>query len=67
MELQKRKRTRPVLDFDSECVHDDEATMLDDYAAPFTTYDKENPIINEGDTFGNKDGFIMTLRTCHKK
>ena len=63
VEVQKRKRARPVLDFDSECVHDDEATMLDDYAAPFTTYDKENPIINEGDTFGDKDEFIMTLRT----
>jgi len=63
VEVQKRKRARPVLDFDSECVHDDEATMLDDSAAPFTTYDKENPIINEGDTFGDKDEFIMTLRT----
>jgi hypothetical protein len=63
VEVQKRKRARPVLDFDSECVHDDEATMLDDYAAPFTTHDKENPIINEGDTFGDKDEFIMTLRT----
>ena len=63
VEVQKRKRARYVLDFDSECVHDDEATMIDDYVAPFTTHDKENPVINEGDTFGDKDEFIMTLRT----
>ena len=37
--------------------------MIDDYVAPFTTHDKENPVINEGDTFGDKDEFIMTLRT----
>ncbi|CAD6201955.1 unnamed protein product [Miscanthus lutarioriparius] len=61
--VQKRKRAMSVLDFDSECVHDDEATMIDDYVAPFTTHDKENPVINEGDTFGDKDEFIMTLRT----
>lgn len=63
VEVQKRKRARSILDFDSKCVHDDEATMIDDYVAPFTTHDKENPIINEGDTFGDEDEFIMTLRT----
>ncbi|CAO1944085.1 unnamed protein product [Urochloa humidicola] len=67
VEVQKRKRTRPIPEFDTECVPDDEATMADDYLVPRTTHDKENPVIKEGDTFRDKDDFISTMRTCHKK
>lgn len=34
VEVQKRKRARPTLEFDIECVHDDEAATVDDYIVP---------------------------------
>jgi len=62
-ELQKRKRTRIIPEFDTECVPDNEAAMVDDYNVPHTIHDKENPVIKEGDTFGDKEEFISTMRT----
>ncbi|XP_039781869.1 uncharacterized protein LOC120649208 [Panicum virgatum] len=63
VEVQKRKRARPIPEFDIECVPDDEAAMVDDYIVPHTIHDKENPVIKEGDTFGDKEEFILTMRT----
>ena len=37
--------------------------MVDDYIVPHTIHDKENPVIKEGDTFGDKEEFISTMRT----
>ena len=65
VDMHQRKRARSVLeirDFDSEVVPDDEATMLDDFLAPHTSHDKENPIIKEGDTFVDKNAFVHTIR-----
>ncbi|CAL4977314.1 unnamed protein product [Urochloa decumbens] len=63
VEVQKRKSTRPIPEFDTERVPDDEAVMVDDHLVPHTTHDKENPVIKEGDTFREKDDFISTMRT----
>jgi len=60
---QTRKRARPILDFDIDSVPDDVAGLVDDYVVPHTTYDKENPVIKEGDTFEDKDEFLETIRT----
>ncbi|CAD6263937.1 unnamed protein product [Miscanthus lutarioriparius] len=65
VDMHQRKRVRSVpeiRDFDSEVVPDDEATMLDDFLAPHTSHDKENPIIKEGDTFVDKNAFVHTTR-----
>ena len=65
VDMHQRKRARSVpeiRDFDSEVVPDDEATMLDDFLAPHTSHDKENPIIKEGDTFVDKNAFVHTIR-----
>jgi hypothetical protein len=62
IKVQKRKR-RPILEFDPECVHDDEDGMIGDYFAPHTTHDPENPVIKEKDTFGDKEEFIQIMRT----
>jgi hypothetical protein len=63
MEVHKRKRTCPILDFDTENVPDDESSLVDDNVVPHTTYDRENPVIKEGDTFEDKADFLETLRT----
>jgi len=63
VEVQTRKRPRPIPNFDIECVPDDEAAIVDDYDVPHTIYGIENPIIKEGDTFGDKDEFILSMRT----
>jgi len=63
IEVHKRKRTCPVLDFDTENVPDDEAGLVDDNVVPHTTYDRENPVIKEGDTFEDKADFLETIRT----
>jgi len=63
VEVQTKKRPRPTPNFDTKCVPDDEAAIVDDYDVPHTTYDIENPIIKEGDTFGDKDEFILSMRT----
>lgn len=50
MQIQQRcrkKKTKPI-DFDTECVPEDEFTMIDDCVVPHTTHDSENPIIKEG-------------------
>ena len=65
VDMHQRKRARSVpeiRDFDSEVVSDDEATMLDDFLAPHTSHDKENPTIKEGDTFVDKNAFVHTIR-----
>ena len=36
--------------------------MVDDYIVPHTIHDKENPVIKEGDTFGDKEEFISTMK-----
>jgi hypothetical protein len=63
VEVQKRKRARLIPDFDAESVPDDEVGLLDDNVVPHTSYDKENPVIKEGDTFEDKDDFLETIRT----
>jgi hypothetical protein len=63
IKVQKRKRTRLILEYDPECVLDDEAGMIGDYFAPHTTHDPENPVIKENDTFGDKEEFIQIMRT----
>ncbi|KAM0877351.1 hypothetical protein ACQ4PT_035559 [Festuca glaucescens] len=63
VEVNKRKRARPIPEFDTECVHDDEAGARDDYFVPYTTHDLENPVIKEKDTFGDKEEFIQIMRT----
>ncbi|CAM0908760.1 unnamed protein product [Alopecurus aequalis] len=63
IKVQKRKRTRPIKEFDPECVPDDEDGMAGDYFAPLTTHNLENPIIKEKDTFGDKEEFIQIMRT----
>ena len=63
VEVQKRKRARPIPEFNTECVPGDEAAMVDDYIVPHAIHDKENPVIKEGDIFGDKEEFISTMRT----
>ena len=63
MEVHKRKRTCPILDFDTENVPDDEVALVDDNVVPHTTYDRENPVIKEGHTFEDKADFLETIRT----
>ena len=36
--------------------------MVDDYIVPHTIHDKENPVIKEGDIFGDKEEFISTMK-----
>lgn len=61
MEVHKRKRTCPILDFDTENVPDDESSLVDDNVVPHTTYDRENPVIKEGDTFKIRLIFLKHL------
>jgi hypothetical protein len=63
VEVQNRKRARPMPDFDTEAVPNDEAALADDFVVPHTTYDKDNPVIKEGDTFVDKAEFIETIKT----
>ncbi|KAM0880332.1 hypothetical protein ACQ4PT_033648 [Festuca glaucescens] len=63
VEVNKRKRARPIPEFDTECVQDDEAGARDDYFVLYTTHDLENPVIKEKDTFGDKEEFIQIMRT----
>ena len=63
VEVKKRKRARPIPEFDPESVHDDEVGALDDYFVPHTTHDPENPVIKEKYTFGDKEEFIQIMRT----
>ncbi|KAK1631752.1 hypothetical protein QYE76_006067 [Lolium multiflorum] len=63
VQVNKRKRARPIPEFDTECVQDDEAGARDDYFVPYTTHDLENPVIKEKDTFGDKEEFIQIMRT----
>ena len=65
VEVQNRKRPRSVpeiRDYDTEVVHDDEATMLDDFIVPHTSHYTENPGIKEGDTFVDKNDFVQTIK-----
>ena len=36
--------------------------MVDDYIVPHTIHDKKNPFIKEGDTFRNKNEFVLTKK-----
>ncbi|XP_039849976.1 uncharacterized protein LOC120708666 isoform X3 [Panicum virgatum] len=65
VEVQNRKRPRSVpeiSDYDTEVVHDDEATVLDDFIVPHTSHYTENPGIKEGDTFVDKNDFVQTIK-----
>lgn len=57
-----RKEGDTFVDFDTEAVPDDEATMLDDFIVPHTSHDTENPVIKEGDTFVDKIAFVHTIK-----
>jgi hypothetical protein len=63
IEVQKRKRTRHIIEFDPQCASDDEASTTEDYFVPQTTHDPENPVIKENDTFGDKEESIEIMRT----
>ncbi|XP_035814835.1 uncharacterized protein [Zea mays] len=63
VDVQTRRRARAIPEFDLESVPDDEAGLVDDYVVPHTTYDHENPVIKEGDTFEDKAEFLKTIRT----
>ena len=57
------KKGKVYESIDPDAVPSDEATMMSDatYFA-HTTYDRDNPDINEGSTFPDKDAFLMTFR-----
>ena len=63
VEVQNRKRSRPMPYFDTEAVPNDEAGLVDGFIAAHTTYDKENPVIKEGHTFVDKAEFMEIIRT----
>ena len=47
---------------DPEAVPCDEAVLVASSYVPITTYDRDNPKIEKGSTFADKDAFIMTFR-----